>query len=106
MEMAKYIMSILKTQLMIVWSWGFHNPVALENALRFRVNGFKFRGVIEIAYNESSDLFDVSFIKANKVVNRIDGVFFDMLINVIDDYVERTPDYDKRVAAEYSIKVY
>ena len=104
--MAKYIMSILKTQLMIVWSWGFHNPVALENALRFRVNGFKFRGVIEIAYNESSDLFDVSFIKANKVVNRIDGVFFDMLINVIDDYVERTPDYDKRVAAEYSIKVY
>jgi hypothetical protein len=106
MEMAKYIMTILKTQLMIVWSWGFHNPVALENALRFRVNGFKFRGVIEIAYNESSDLFDVSFIKANKVVNRIDGVFFDMLINVIDDYVERTPDYDKRVAAEYSIKVY
>lgn len=104
--MAKYIMSILKTQLMIVWSWGFHNPVALENALRFRVNGFKFRGVIEIAYNESSDLFDVSFIKANKVVNRIDGVFFDMLINAIDDYVERTPDYDKRVAAEYSIKVY
>ena len=104
--MAKYIMSILKTQLMIVWSWGFHNPVALENALRFRVNGFKFRGVIEIAYNESSDLFDVSFIKANKVVHRIDGVFFDMLINAIDDYVERTPDYDKRVAAEYSIKVY
>ena len=104
--MAKYIMSILKTQLMIVWSWGFHNPVALENALRFRANGFKFRGVIEIAYNESSDLFDVSFIKANKVVNRIDGVFFDMLINAIDDYVERTPDYDKRVAAEYSIKVY
>ena len=106
MEMAKYIMSILKTQLMIVWSWGFHNPVALENALRFRVNGFKFRGVIEIAYNESSDLFAVSFIKANKVVYRIDGVFFDMLINAIDDYVERTPDYDKRVAAEYSIKVY
>ena len=105
MEMAKYIMSILKTQLMIVWSWGFHNPVALENALRFRVNGFKFRGVIEIAYNESSDLFDVSFIKANKVVNRIDGVFFDMLVDTIDDYVEKTSDYEKRVAAEYSISL-
>ena len=104
--MAKYIMSILKTQLMIVWSWGFHNPVALENALRFRVNGFKFRGVVEVAYNESSDLFDVSFIKANKVVNRIDGVFFDMLINVIDDYVEKTSDYNRRVIEEYAIKVY
>ena len=106
MNMAKYILSILKTQLMVVYSWGFHNPMALENALRFRVNGFKFRGVVEIAYNEGRDLFDVSFIKANKVVNRIDGVSFDMLINVIDDYVERTPDYDKRVATEYSIKVY
>ena len=104
--MAQYILSILKTQLMVVYSWGFHNPMALENALRFRVNGFKFRGVVEIAYNEGRDLFDVSFIKANKVVNRIDGVSFDMLINVIDNYVERTPDYDKRVATEYSIKVY
>ena len=106
MEMAKYILSIFKTQLIVVYSWGFHNPVALENGLRFRVNGFKFRGVVEIAYNEGRDLFDISFIKANKVVNRIDSVFFDMLINVIDDYVGRTPDYDKRVAAEYSIKVY
>lgn len=106
MEMAKYILSIFKTQLIVVYSWGFHNPVALENGLRFRVNGFKFRGVVEIAYNEGRDLFDISFIKANKVVNRIDGVFFDMLINVIDDYVEKTSDYNRRVIEEYAIKVY
>ena len=104
--MAKYIMSILKTQLMVVWSWGFHKPIALENGLRFKVQGFKFRGVVDVVYNEGRDLFDVSFIKSNKVVKSIDGVFFDMLVDVIDDYVERTPDYDKRVAAEYSIKVY
>ena len=104
--MAKYILSIFKTQLIVVYSWGFHNPVALENGLRFRVNGFKFRGVVEIAYNEGRDLFDISFIKANKVVNRIDGVFFDMLINVIDDYVEKTSDYNRRVIEEYVIKVY
>lgn len=104
--MAKYILSILKTQLMVVYSWGFHNPIALENALRFRVNGFKFRGVVEIAYNEGRDLFDVSFIKANKVVNKIDGVYFDMLVETIDDYVEKTSDYNQRVIAEYSIKVY
>ena len=91
---------------MVVYSWGFHNPMALENALRFRVNGFKFRGVIEIAYNEGRDLFDVSFIKANKVVNKIDGVYFDMLVETIDDYVEKTSDYNQRVIAEYSIKIY
>lgn len=106
MAMANYIMSILKTQLMVVWSWGFHKPMALENGLKFMVTGFKFKGVVSIVYNEGQDLFDVSFIKANKVVNVVNGVFFDMLIDVIDDFVERTPDYSEKVAAEYSIKVY
>lgn len=106
MEMAKYIMSILKTQLMVVWSWGFHQPMAFQNGLRFKVTGFKFRGGVDIVYNEGRDLFDISFIKSNKVVKSVDGVYFDMLIDVLDDFIERTPDYDKRVAAEYSIKVY
>lgn len=101
--MAQYIMSILKTQLMVVWSWGFHQPIALQNGLRFKVSGFKFCGVVDIVYNEGHDLFDISFIKSNKVVKSVDGVYFDMLIDVLDDFIERTPDYDKRVAAEYSL---
>lgn len=103
--MAKYIMSILKTQLMVVWSWGFHKPMALKNGLRFKVQGFKFRGVVEVVYNEGQDLFDVSFVMANKVVKSIDGVFFDMLVDVIDDYVEKTANYEKTVAAEYSLSI-
>jgi len=105
MEMAKYIMSILKTQLMVVWSWGFNSPIAIENGLRFKVTGFKFRGVVDVVYNEGCDLFDISFIKSNKVVKSIDGVYFDMLVDTIDDFVEKTSDYKERVAAEYSIKV-
>ena len=103
MEMAKYIMSILKTQLMVMFSWGFHQPVAIENGLQFKVQGFKFRGIVEVVYNEGRDLFDVRFLKANKVVNTIEGVFFDMLVDTIDDFVEKTADYEQRVAAEYSI---
>lgn len=103
MEMAKYIMSIFKTQLMVVWSWGFNSPIAIENGLRFKVQGFKFHGVVEVKYNEGSDLFDVSFIKAGKVVKTIDGVFFDMLVETIDYYVEKTADYEKRVREEYQI---
>ena len=105
MEIAKYIMSILKTQLMIVWSWGFHKPIAQENGLRFNVQGFKFRGVVSIVYNEGSDLFDLSFIKAGKVVKSIDGVFFDMLVDTIDDFVEKTSDYEQRVKKQYSISL-
>lgn len=99
-------MSILKTQLIVVWSWGFHKPMALENGLRFKVQGFKFKGTVEVVYNEGRDLFDVRFIKRNKVVNTIDGVFFDSLVEVIDDFVEKTSDYNRRVIEEYSIKVY
>ena len=105
MEMAKYIMTILKTQLMIVFSWGFHQPVAIENGLQFKVQGYKFRGVVSIVYNEGRDLFDVRFIKANKVVNTIEGVFFDMLVDTIDDFVEKTSDYDQRVKQQYSFSL-
>ena len=102
MEMAKYILSILRTQLMVVWSWGFNSPIALENGLQFRVQGFKFRGVVEVLYNEGTDLFDVSFIKAGKMTKTIEGVFFDMLVDTIDHEVEKTANYEKRVEAEYS----
>ena len=105
MEMAKYIMTILKTQLMVVWSWGFHQPVAIENGLQFKVQGFKFRGVVQVVYNEGRDLFDVRSLKANKMVNTIDGVFFDMLIDTIDDFVEKTSDYEQRVKEQYSISL-
>ena len=105
MEMAKYIMSIFKTQLMVVWSWGFNSPVAIENGLRFKVQGFKFRGVVEVRYNEGHDLFDVTFIKRNKVVATANDIFFDSLVEVIDNYVEKTSDYEKRVKEEYSISL-
>lgn len=88
---------------MVVWSWGFNSPMAVKNGLRFKVQGFKFRGVVEVVYNEGSDLFDVSFIKAGKVVKTIDDVFFDMLVETIDNYVEKTSDYEKRVREEYNL---
>ncbi len=103
MEMERYIMSIFKTQLMVVWSWGFHQPIAIENGLRFKVQGYKFRGVVEVTYNEAHDLFDVKLIKANKVVKTIHDVFFDMLVETIDYYIEKTADYEKRVREEYNL---
>lgn len=105
MEMAKYIMSILKAQVMIIYSWAFNSPVAIEKGLRFKVQGFKFKGTVEVKYNEGSDLFDVSFIKAGKVVKTMEGIFFDELVATIDEYVEKTTDYEKRVKKTYSIGI-
>ena len=103
MEMAQYIMGILKAKLMVVWSWGFNSLMAIRNGLRFKVQGFKFRGVVEVAYNEGKDLFEVSFIKRGKVVDVITDVYLDMLVDVIDNKVEKTADYKKRVEQTYSL---
>ena len=108
MEMANYILRILRSELMVMFSWGFHDPIALTNneGLRFNVQGFKFKGVVEVIYNEMWDLFDVRFIKGNKVIDTIEEIYLDCLVDVIDDYVEKTSDYEKRVQEESSIKVY
>ncbi len=103
--MAKYILRILRSQLMKTFSWGFHNAVALPNneGLRFNVEGYKFKGTVEIVYDEGWDLFNVRFIKGGQVIDTVEEVYLDGLIDVIDDYVEKTDDYDKRVKEHYSI---
>ena len=94
--MAEYILQILRSQLMVVFSWGFHKPQRLpdDTGLTFMVEGFKYQGEVRVVYNEGTDLFDVELVYINE---RIDDVYLDCLVNVIDGLVERTSDYDKRV---------
>ncbi|MDR2010420.1 MAG: hypothetical protein LBQ22_08055 [Bacteroidales bacterium] len=102
MEMAKYIYSILRSQLNIIWSWGFNSPTALSNGLMFKVQGFIFKGWVKIIYNEGSDLFDITLLSYKMEIQKeIEGVFFDELINVIDTNVEKVRDYENRVKQEY-----
>lgn len=75
MEMANYILRLLKAQLMIVWSWGFNSPIAITNGLKFKVQGFKFKGWVEVMYEEGKDLFKVTFIERNNVVHVVEDVF-------------------------------
>ena len=98
METANYILAILKRQLNIVWSWGFHSPQAFQKGLKFKVNGFIHRGWVIVKYNDGTDLFDISLLDINmNIKSEIEGVFFDELVKVIDSAVERTHDYEKQV---------
>jgi len=102
MEMANYILSILKTNLNIVWSWGYHNPKPLENGLSFRVQGFLHKGWVIVEYNEGSDLFDIKLLSDQlKEVKAIEGIYVDELIDVIDDAVECCENYEQRIKNEY-----
>jgi hypothetical protein len=102
--MAEYIMAILRTQLMVVFSWGFHKPQRLPNdaGLAFMVDGFLYKGRVEVVYNDGTDLFDVRLSDG-----RIEtDVYADCLVNVIDGMVERCKDYDNRVSEEYSLTIH
>ena len=99
--MAEYILQILRSQLMVVFSWGFHKPQCLpdDKGLSFMVDGFKYQGRVQVIYNEGTDLFEVHLENG-----RIEeGVYLDQLVNVIDGMVERCDNYDKRISDAYSI---
>lgn len=82
---------------------GIQLPKTITNGLSFRVQGFKFKGTVEVVYNEGTDLFDISFIKRNKIIEIIEGIYFDQLVTVIDYHVEKVDNYKERVEAEYSL---
>lgn len=102
MEMAKYIMQILRTQSMIVMSWGFNSPVAINNGLKFKVQGYLHKGWVEVIYNEGRDLFEVRTINRNGTIKKqIEDVYFDSLVDVIDGMVERCDNYEDKVKETY-----
>lgn len=103
-SMAKYIISIFKTQPNIVMSWGYHNAIAIENGLMFLVSGFIFKGWVKVLYEEGLDTFTVSLInRRGTVVKTIEDVYFDNLVSTIDYNVEtkddQTEKYKKQVNA-------
>lgn len=102
--MASYIMSILRSQLVIILSWGFHSPVALDNGLQFQVNGFLFKGRVRVLYDEGSDTFIVRTINGDGSINaQVDDVYLDCLVTVIDGLVEKCKRYEERVKDAYGL---
>ena len=97
-------MAILRTQLMVVFSWGFHKPQRLPNdaGLAFMVEGFLYKGRVEVVYNDGADLFEVHLSDGRAETD----VYADCLVNVIDGMVERCKDYDNRVSEEYSLTIH
>lgn len=97
--MANYIYTILMSKLMVILSWGFNSPIAITDGLRFKVQGFKFTGTVEVIYNEGMDLFEIHLSDGRVEAD----VYVDCLVDVIDGLVERTDDYEKRVKKEYGL---
>ena len=100
LEMARYIWSILKTQLTIIMSWGIDlDSIRVVNlGIQFHVQGFKHTGYVKVVLNEGKDLFEVSLLSGNgECVKFLDEVYLDMLVDTIDQAVEKTEDYEERL---------
>ena len=106
--MAEYILSILRTQIVVMWSWGAHNFTAINDGLKFNVQGFVFKGIVKVLYEGGSDTFIVR-------LENVDGslhsehteVYLDNLVSVIDNAVEKDcsqSEYVEKVNAAYGYK--
>jgi len=104
MEIAEYIIRVLRTQIVVVMSWGFHNAKAIEDGIAFQVQGFKFNGRVEITYDEGWDLFDIRLINEDgSIKEEALGVYVDGIVSTLDNMVEHTSGYKERVKREYSL---
>lgn len=91
-------LSLLQFNRSIYWSWGTHALKGFTikgepKALRFAVQGYHHKGHVYIVLN-GQDLYDVYFTtRKGKIVDSKCGIYFDMLVDVIDKRVEKIPEY-------------
>ena len=105
-EIAGYILSIFRTNPFVVMSWGI-NPASItivDVGVKFHVQGFLHTGYVQVQLNEGEDLFEVTLIsEEGEILNKIEHIFVDNLICVIDDAVEKCENYQERISQEYGI---
>ena len=106
LKLAGYIWSILKTQPVIVMSGGVDMDTIkpVKGGLEFHVQVFKHTGMVQIILDEGKDLFEIHLIPDSEGERKIiEDVYFDMLVSIIDENVEKTDDYEKRISDTYDI---
>ena len=104
LELARYIWSILKSDLPVLMSWGVEIEKVIKCGIEFKVNGFKHTGKVQIVLNEGADLFEVCLIgEDGEIRDKREDIYFDMLVSEVDELVEKTDDYEKRIAETYNI---
>ena len=104
LELAKYIWSILKYNPPVLMSWGVDLDTikVIKCGLEFKVNGFKHTGKVQIVLNEGADLFEFCLLgEVGELRDKREDIYFDMLVSDVDELVEKTDDYEKRVSDTY-----
>ena len=87
-------MQVLRHDIMVYFSWGVSKLTNFENkALVLKVNARRHKAyvVITLAWN---DTYSVYLFQTNgKIKKEFKEVYFDQLVEVIDNEIERIPEY-------------
>jgi len=92
------LFSLLKSDIAKFWSWGvlpksFKAEGEYTKYFRMIVQGHHHKGHVWIFLN-GLDLFDVYFTSRQNTIKEIKtDLYFDMLVDVIDKFVEWVPEY-------------
>ena len=88
------LLTLLTFDRNIFWSWGVSQKHYLnKKALRLRVSGHHHKGYVYIVVN-GMDLFDVYLTTIHDVIKtEISGLYFDQLVEWIDEKVEKIAAY-------------
>ena len=101
-DLAVYILKVLSMRKTTLMSWGFNSLKVIPDGLQFEVNGFIHKGTVQVVYVHGMDLFEVRLIdKENNIIKTMSEIYFDQLVEVIDNNVEKVENYEDRVKQEY-----
>jgi len=88
-------MAVLTHNMNIYFSWGVSNKYNIDNkGLLLKVNGHHHKGYVFITLSWA-DLYDVHLISTHgNIKQSVEGLYFDQLVEVIDNKIERIPEYN------------
>ena len=105
MDLNSYFVALPKDQEEILLSWGLNNTNSIENGIQFSVNGFLFKGIVKVIFNETDNTFSIRLMNPDDGFDsQKDGVKLNELINSIDMLVEKNCSleaYRNQVKAQY-----
>ena len=91
-DFCEKVASLLSNGGAIVMSWGVMGINAYEDGVEFEVNGFKFKGTVRVVPNGKA--CNVIYLKGGKVEKVDSNIKLEKLVDTIDNYVEKTDNYD------------
>ena len=85
----------------VIMSWGLDPSKArvINNGMEIFVQGFLHKGFVQITLNEGTDLFEIKLLSEEReLVKFIEDVFFDCLVNTLDENIEKCENYEQRIS--------